>query len=245
MAQAIFYKREMKLLSKRVTELTMTPGISFILAAHLKVGDEANSIELVFATTHLKAMPEYERMRKKEVNAITQAFESSYNNLSVPVILVGDFNDVPLSEPINMMEKSFVDLHVLKIEKIKQKYGYAEKFKDRRNDYPKYTIICDTNKVKDEPKIEHLCLDYMFVYNNQYMRDSHLQIKASLELPPIQDGLVPSETHPSDHFSLVYDVVLEKSEKVEQWDVHSPMPVLARQFSAPINIPARLSVQQI
>ena len=47
------------------------------------------------------------------------------------------------------METSFVDLHVLKVEALKRKYGYSAKYLDKRSDYPDYTIICDTSKEKD------------------------------------------------------------------------------------------------
>ena len=61
------------------------------------------------------------------------------------------------------METSFVDLHVLKVEALKRKHGYSEKYLDKRSDYPEYTIICDTSKEPGKPIVEALCLDYIFV----------------------------------------------------------------------------------
>ena len=81
MAQAIFYKSKLKLLQKRKILLEQR-GLSFVLAAHLQ--ELESGIELVFASTHLKAMPEFERMRMREVRNILQQFASQYANLPVP-----------------------------------------------------------------------------------------------------------------------------------------------------------------
>ena len=68
MAQAIFYKRKLKLLQSRKINIEQR-GLSFVLAAHLQADDDSG-IELVFGTTHLKAMPEFEKMRIREVRQI-------------------------------------------------------------------------------------------------------------------------------------------------------------------------------
>ena len=50
-----------------------------------------------------------QQLRSKEVAKITEFFKKNYTD--VPVIVCGDFNDDPTSQPILDMEKNFVDIY--------------------------------------------------------------------------------------------------------------------------------------
>lgn len=68
--------------------------------------------EFVFAQTHLKAKPEYEEVRVKQVIKLSKFFDENYRNL--PVIISGDFNDEPQSKIIaDLMYSSYQDIFTL------------------------------------------------------------------------------------------------------------------------------------
>ena len=63
-------------------------------------------------------MPEFEHIRIREVRQIVTNFVQNYQSFNIPVVLAGDFNAEPMSDSINLMEKHFIDLHVLKTEEL-------------------------------------------------------------------------------------------------------------------------------
>lgn len=85
-------------------------------------------------------MPEFTKIRTKEVSRIINDFARNFVDSCIPVIVAGDFNDEPNSDPIKLMEKQFTDLHVI---------SSIEKFK--KDEYPKYTLICDVCKEEGSP----------------------------------------------------------------------------------------------
>lgn len=108
------------------------PGNGYLIYVKLRWKGEGRVREMIFAETHLKAMatPECTKIRVREVTRLFQDFAANLLEQNIPVIVAGDFNDEPLSDPIKLMVKNkFTDLHVLS-----------------KNDYPEYTLICDVNK---------------------------------------------------------------------------------------------------
>lgn len=65
----------------------------------------------MFAETHLKAQSQYEGIRERDVQTLIKQFALGYLEKNVPVIVAGDFNDVPHSKPVNLMEQYFIDLY--------------------------------------------------------------------------------------------------------------------------------------
>ena len=90
--------------------------------------------------------------------------------------------------------------------------------------------MCNPLKSEGGKTVEHYCLDYIFVLNNKYMKDLQLQLAASLELPSRPADLLPDKHHPSDHFSLVYELLLNKTKSYqsmfpeEELEIHRPSP---------------------
>ena len=87
--------------------------------------------------------------------------------------------------------------------------------------HPAFTVIADSKKFPDKLLLDHHCVDYVMV--NDVDR---LSVVGMLDLPKneISPGdadfnsgmLIPGREWPSDHFSLVYDVVIGFSEEEEE-----------------------------
>ena len=59
-----------------------------------------NEKEIIFASTHLDLKPENRKLQAEELNRL-------FKDRTLPVILAGDFNAVPGSEPISILDKNF------------------------------------------------------------------------------------------------------------------------------------------
>ena len=58
--------------------------------------------EFIFAETHLKAMDNYRKTRAAQANKVTQFFQENF--VGIPLLLAGDFNDFPHTDPLNTFE---------------------------------------------------------------------------------------------------------------------------------------------
>ena len=74
------------------------------------------SKNIIFAETHLKAKKGEEEERSKQVQKLVQFKKQSQEYFpDNPVIIAGDFNDVPESDSIkNVMENDFIDFWSMK-----------------------------------------------------------------------------------------------------------------------------------
>ena len=118
-------------------------------------------------------MPEFARIRVQEVKSLIRNFAFRYLEHRIPVLVAGDFNDTPMSAAINLMEKNFIDLHVLKTE-VMRKSGLALSDDCKKSLYPDFTLACNPLKKEAKKAIDYFCLDYIFVLSNRYMKDSQL-----------------------------------------------------------------------
>lgn len=147
-----------------------------------------NCKDFTIAVTHLKAKvgQENETLRKAQIAYLIQYLKSK--NLDHPLILCGDFN-APPTEPAYEVVKS-CDLGLTSVNTHLSQEGQE----------PKYT----TWKVRDT----EVCrtIDYIW-----YTKKG-LKVKSILNMPSedeIGKGRLPSFRYPSDHLSLVCDMILE------------------------------------
>ena len=147
-----------------------------------------NCKDFTIAVTHLKAKPgaENEKMRKDQISYLIQYLRDK--NLAHPLILCGDFN-APPTEPAYEVAKSS-DLGLKSVNTHLSKDGQE----------PKYT----TWKVRDT----EVCrtIDYIWYTKKGLKVKSVLNMASEAE---IGDGRLPSFRYPSDHLSLVCDMILE------------------------------------
>lgn len=155
-------------------------------------------------------MDEHRVARTAQVTKIVNSFKDKFND--VPVIVAGDLNDKPWTEPIQKMQESYIDLYSLKnIQHMED----ISTVKSKDHEFPDFTLICDIRKAKVGPTPDHRCLDYMFVKQNDFFKQNQILVEKYLELPGRQylppEGQVatlaiPGPEEPSDHFSMVYDL---------------------------------------
>ena len=140
------------------------------------------------------------------------------------MIFSGDANEEPHGKAIKELEgnRRYVDLYEVyhtQEAKLKQKPPQkgvnlsAPAKVEPAKKYPDFTLIADcSGGDKPKPETKHLTLDYMMVDSNSFQRSNPIQVQGLLDLPAKQPGdataipLTPGNDHPSDHFSLVYDV---------------------------------------
>lgn len=144
--------------------------------------------DFTVAVTHLKAKvdPEREKMRKEQITFLTQYLKDK--SLAHPLILCGDFN-APPTEPAYEVVKS-CNLGLTSVNTHLSSEGQE----------PKYT----TWKVRDT----EVCrtIDYIW-YTKKGLKVKSILNMASEE--EVGVGRLPSFRYPSDHLSLVCDMILE------------------------------------
>lgn len=122
----------------------------------------------------------------------------------LPVIFAGDFNCEPNEKAIKNLEKSsFTDL-----------YAYGKGIIHDR-EHPSYSLIFDTNeKYPRRPSPMYALLDYIMVWRNNFLKRANgnsFAVTGIFDLPTDRDRRdihIPGAEWPSDHFSLVYKVVI-------------------------------------
>lgn len=109
---AVFYRKDkFRCLVKSHIDIDDQLGerpLVFCLLEEIKTG-----LRLVFAETHLKAMPGFRNQIKRnaEVEKIRKFFQTNF--IDTLVFVCGDFNDMPGQSPITSMENDFIDLHTI------------------------------------------------------------------------------------------------------------------------------------
>ena len=151
----------------------------------------SKKMEFIFGETHLKAKEQFVKERVQQTQKIKEFFDTNHKDL--PVIMGGDFNEIPANEPIaEVMESSFVDLYTL--------IGTGDK-------YPAFT----TYKYREESGFVKRTIDYMFVAKNEWLEKNKIDVLAYItpeNVPLDTDIGNPCVNHPSDHYSLAYEVKL-------------------------------------
>lgn len=93
---------------------------------------------MVITETHLKAMDEGRVARTAQVERILNQFQDKFDN--IPVIMAGDFNDFPDTDPLLKFRESHVDLYSLKSIQTQNDISSMDRSKF---EFPDYTLICD------------------------------------------------------------------------------------------------------
>ena len=147
-----------------------------------------NCKDFTIAVTHLKAKPgdEFEIMRKEQISNLLQYLKDK--NLDHPLVLCGDFNAPPTEPAYEVVKSSDLGL----------KSVNTHLSKDEQE--PKYT----TWKVRDT----EVCrtIDYIW-YSRKGLKVSSVLNMASEE--EVGEGRLPSSRYPSDHLSLVCDLIVQ------------------------------------
>ncbi|XP_052795472.1 nocturnin-like [Mya arenaria] len=134
--------------------------------------------------THLKAKPDFSEQRRKQGEFIADFIKTNCSD--DPVIFCGDFNAEPI-EPVYQIMK---DLNLNSV--------YTSLSEDGKTE-PKFT----TWKIRPKGEVTHT-IDYIWY--------SGFKVKAILDLPSeeeVGEGRLPSLKYPSDHVSLVCDLLFD------------------------------------
>lgn len=131
-ASAVFFKKDkFNCIKKGFVDLDDQPMAYPMVYCHLE--EKNSALKLIVAEAHLKGLsgPVDQVMRFNQATKLKEFFQSNY--VDVPVILCGDFNDVPGSRPLKLIEEDFMDLFHLSTEK------EGEKVKAMK--HPDFTLI--------------------------------------------------------------------------------------------------------
>ena len=112
---AIFWKKD-KYLCEYRKMTRFDPDSSHIFVYGKFKSIEGSYKDVIFAEAHLKAKKGNEEERVNQISKLIdfkrqtqQFFDDKY-----PIIIAGDFNDVPESESIQNLEEEFIDFYSLK-----------------------------------------------------------------------------------------------------------------------------------
>lgn len=201
-------------------------------SSHVFVYGQFRSVEdrdqdVIFAEAHLKAKKGNEEDRMKQVAKLVEFKRQTQKYFpDTPIIIAGDFNDVPESDSIQgIMEEDFIDFYSLKnldyVNDSSQEYGskYREdimqeeerKMNESRPAYPEFSTF---KYRKKEGGFIQRTIDYMFVSKEEANR---LEVTAWLD-PPTDDQLDqemanPCINYPSDHYAQAYEIEFKKKIK--------------------------------
>ena len=81
---------------------------------------------------------------------------------------------------------------------------------DRQN----HEFTCAIKETQDEGELSKKTVDYIFVNKNEWYKSNQVVVTEFMDPMDLErqgslSNEYPSENHPSDHFSLVYNVALE------------------------------------
>lgn len=153
----------------------------------LMICDFINTVSgcnITFATTHLKAKPGFEMIRLAQGQQLLEELRDKNN-----VIVVGDFNDVPESPVHSLFKNNYTSVY------------NAHSASDASDS--EYTTI----KVRPkggEPVTAKKIIDYIW-------HDSCFNVSSTLIVPDVSSltwPYLPCGTYPSDHFSLVAELLV-------------------------------------
>lgn len=154
------------------------------VACFVHMSDMSNhKVKFIVGTTHLKAKdnPVSQHIRIMQCQALAKYLEPHIQNNDMSVILTGDMNDIPTSQPLRILRETG----------LRSAYMYDD-------------TIVTTCKKRSSDTITKRMIDYIFYYG------SHLQFQDVDKLPStFPDIGLPSEDEPSDHLALtaVFEIV--------------------------------------
>ena len=133
--------------------------------------------------THLKSTKSAkgEAVRQKQIRALLGNGGLVQNEGNLPVVLCCDLNANPVQN------KNGYD--PLCYEAVTEELGYRSVYRMAMGQEPEYT----TFKLREHGEDRH-CIDYILVDDERWSATKILQIP--------DEGLIPSWSYPSDHFSL-------------------------------------------
>lgn len=206
-ASTIFWKSE-KFKMLKSEYMPFSPGESQFVTWSLFCLADDESFKFAFGETHLKAKPPNMPARVKQCKVLTEVFKAKhpFDYSRIPVFMAGDFNEEPQNEPIkDIMTKEFEDLWTLKDTQV----GKAGK---------PHSFTTFKYREKDHGWVKH-CIDFMFINRNSYFKNREVAVEKYLDPADVEsEGLMnldignPCPSHPSDHYSIGYQVTLEHPE---------------------------------
>jgi len=148
---------------------------------------QQKSLELCVAMVHMKAKVGFEDMRLAQGAKLLSAVQSFVNINSVPVIIVGDFNDVP-QNPVHLLFSTGKA-----VSSTGQLYSSEYKLQNAYDRYDETGIPPYTTYKKREVEVVRT-IDYIW-HSNQ------LAVTKCLEIPLIEKLVdrLPCALYPSDH----------------------------------------------
>lgn len=156
--------------------------------------------DLIVATTHLKAKVGFEDTRFSQGSALTSTVDALIRSKKLgtpPVIISGDFNDVP--------DSKVCFIYHLYARGIDSAYTYYP-----GTDGVEPWSTFKTRTTSGKPKKTLRTIDYV------WYTTSNLEVSRLLSIPDIEEPGLPCETYPSDHLALVVDFKVETEARIFQ-----------------------------
>ena len=128
--------------------------------------------QIIFSQTHLKAGRGFNELRVKQTEAILNFFTENYSDL--PVLVAGDFNDSPKTEPIKVMNIQFVDLFNL----------------CQQNDSDQALTILH---YREAYGVQKRTIDFIFTARNKFFDSHKLSVRSFLNMSDVQQKIETGE----------------------------------------------------
>jgi len=191
---AIIYKQDKFELIGDVQKIDMKQNKEkvFALAVPLRCKQSASNAEFLMVCTHLKSTKarEGEELRERQIRLLFSELIKNEQNL--PIILCADLNANPIQN-----RKGYDPLCYNAL--TNSELGFRSCYQIALGKEPEYTSW----KLRVDGTDKHV-LDYIFINNNKWEVVGYLQIP---EAPKEVKSLIPSWNYPSDHFSLMVELV--------------------------------------
>ena len=181
------------------------------IALILELISSKSNEKFIIVNTHLHWDPKEEDVKKFQTLMLFSHLQSNYERKD-RVFICGDFNSLPDSEQISILQKeSFIDFSS-NLKKIIKKLPFQRKSLAFRSAYSRYR----QRKTKNlHPAFTNYTssfkgvLDYIF-----YSRRSNVELRKLLKIPKskaLSDGVaLPNKEWPSDHLPLMAEFIIEK-----------------------------------
>lgn len=198
---ALFYNSSrFEVVDKRLVELSPQHSQIAILVK-LRFVEEGNNEKkgVIIATTHLKAKVGFEELRLRQGHALLQRIqefvESDDEAKDWPVVITGDFNDVPGSPVFQLFSEGAY------LAKDEPSASVEHPF-SLQSAYP-FDIF---TTYKNRGKVVKRCIDYIWFDADQLELSERLEIPSTDSMP----HLLPAAYYPSDHLALAAKFVWRK-----------------------------------
>lgn len=140
-----------------------------------------DKVPFIHVVTHLKAKPGFEQRRKDQGVLLLDGLKQFVGDNNLPVVVGGDFNDVPES----LVYNEFVNAGLSS--------AYAK--------YDDSKMEPFTTLKKRKSLVKH-CIDYLW-YSKEISVNGLLEIPLESDLP----DLLPCRAYPSDHLAILADFI--------------------------------------